>query len=58
MEFWLYGTAILFLAILGALAAKTGGSSISKAVLRVTFWGTIAMVLTAVVGHVFGVQLA
>lgn len=58
MEFWLYGTAILFLAILGALAAKTGGSSISKAVIRVTFWGTIAMVLTALVGHVFGVQLA
>lgn len=58
MEFWLYGTAILFLAFLGALAAKTGGSSISKAVIRVTFWGTIAMVLTALVGHFFGVQLA
>lgn len=58
MEFWLYGLAILFLAFLGALAAKTGGSSVTKAVLRVTFWGTIAMVLTALVGHVFGVQLA
>lgn len=58
MEFWLYGTAILFLAFLGALAAKTGGSSILKAVIRVTFWGTIAMVLTAAVGHFFGVQLA
>ena len=58
MEFWLYGLAILFLALLGSLAAKTGGSSISKAVLRVTFWGTIAMVLTALVGHIFGVQLA
>ncbi|CAM3853692.1 MULTISPECIES: VIT family protein [Flavobacterium] len=58
MEFWLYGSAILFLAILGALAAKTGGSSIFKAILRVTFWGTIAMVLTALVGHFFGVQLA
>jgi vacuolar iron transporter family protein len=58
MEFWLYGLAILFLAFLGALAAKTGGSSVTKAVLRVTFWGTIAMVLTALVGHIFGVQLA
>ena len=58
MEYTLYGLAIIFLAILGALAAKTGGSSISKAVFRVTFWGTIAMVLTAIVGHLFGVQLA
>lgn len=58
LEYWLYGSAILFLAILGALAANTGGSNITKAVLRVTFWGTIAMVLTAVVGHIFGVQLA
>ncbi|MCO6163428.1 VIT family protein [Flavobacterium sp. NRK F7] len=58
MEYWLYGLAILFLAFLGALAAKTGGSSIIKAILRVTFWGTIAMVLTALVGHLFGVNLA
>jgi len=39
------------------LAAKTGGSSISKAVIRITFWGTIAMGLTALVGHLFNVQL-
>jgi VIT1/CCC1 family predicted Fe2+/Mn2+ transporter len=58
MEYFLYALAILFLGILGALAAKTGGSCIKKAVIRVTFWGTIAMVLTALVGHVFGVQLA
>ena len=58
MEYSLYISAILFLAFLGALAAKTGGSSILKAVIRVTFWGTIAMVLTALVGHFFGVQLA
>lgn len=58
MEYFLYVLAILFLGILGAVAAKTGGSSRTKAVLRVTFWGTIAMVLTAVVGHLFGVQLA
>lgn len=58
MEYFLYALAILFLAILGALAAKTGGSGVLKAVVRVTFWGTIAMVLTAIVGHLFGVQLA
>jgi len=58
MEYFLYGLAIVFLAILGAVAAKTGGSSIVKAVFRVTFWGTIAMVLTALVGYFFGVQLA
>lgn len=58
MEYSLYALAILFLALLGALAAKTGGSSMSKAVLRVTFWGTIAMALTALVGYIFGVQLA
>ncbi|MVO08307.1 VIT family protein [Flavobacterium sp. TP390] len=58
MEYWLYALAILFLAFLGALAAKTGGSNVLKAVLRVTFWGTLAMVLTAIVGHVFGVNLA
>jgi VIT1/CCC1 family predicted Fe2+/Mn2+ transporter len=58
MEYSLYISAILFLAFLGALAAKTGGSSVLKAVIRVTFWGTLAMVLTALVGHFFGVQLA
>ncbi|WP_130733770.1 VIT family protein [Flavobacterium sp. J27] len=58
LEYYLYVFAIIFLGFLGALAAKTGGSNILKAVLRVTFWGTIAMVLTAIVGHVFGVNLA
>lgn len=58
MEYSLYVLAILFLALLGALAAKTGGSSVIKAVIRVTFWGTVAMVLTALVGHLFGVKLA
>ena len=57
MEFYLYGTALLFLALLGAIAARTGGSSILKAVVRVTFWGTIAMGLTAVVGYFFGANI-
>ncbi len=58
MEYALYGFAIFFLVILGALAAKTGGSSIKKAVLRIVFWGTFAMGLTALVGYIFGVNIA
>lgn len=57
MEYYLYGLSILFLSVLGTVAARTGGSSIRKAIIRVTFWGTIAMVLTAVVGYFFGVNL-
>ena len=57
MEYWLYGFTILSLIILGALAAKTGGSSIAKAILRVTVWGTIAMGLSAFVGYLFGVNV-
>jgi VIT1/CCC1 family predicted Fe2+/Mn2+ transporter len=57
LEYYLYGFALLFLIILGALAAKTGGSSIGKAIFRITFWGTIAMGLTALVGHLFNVNV-
>ncbi len=57
MEYYLYGFAIIFLIILGSLAAKTGGSNIKKAVVRITFWGTAAMGLTALVGYLFGVNL-
>ncbi|MBE0390839.1 VIT family protein [Flavobacterium sp. PL002] len=57
MEYWLYGSTILFLILLGAMSAKTGGSSISKAILRITIWGTIAMGLSAGVGYLFGVKV-
>lgn len=57
MEYYLYGLAIVFLTTLGVIAAKAGGSSVSKAIIRITFWGTIAMGLTALVGYFFGVQL-
>ncbi|MBK7028632.1 MAG: VIT family protein [Bacteroidales bacterium] len=57
MEYSLYVFAIIFLIFLGALAAKAGGSSVSKAVIRITFWGTAAMGLTALVGYLFGVNL-
>lgn len=49
-----YIFAIIFLMMLGAISAKTGGSSIIKAVLRLTFWGTLAMGATALVGYLFG----
>ena len=57
MEYWLYGSTILFLILLGAMSAKTGGSSVSKAILRITIWGTIAMGLSAGVGYLFGVKV-
>lgn len=58
MEYWLYAFALFFLIILGALAARTGGSSIAKAILRISFWGTVAMGLTALVGYMFNVNVA
>jgi VIT1/CCC1 family predicted Fe2+/Mn2+ transporter len=48
------GTSLLFLAGLGALAARTGGAPVVKAAARVLFWGAIAMAITAAVGALFG----
>ncbi|MCB9437715.1 MAG: VIT family protein [Anaerolineales bacterium] len=47
-------TSLIFLALLGVVAARTGGSPIIKATVRVTFWGALAMGLTALVGALFG----
>jgi VIT1/CCC1 family predicted Fe2+/Mn2+ transporter len=58
MEYIQYAFAILFLAVLGIVAARAGGSNPIKAVLRITFWGTLAMGLTALIGHLFQVNLA
>lgn len=57
IEYSLYGFAIFFLILLGTMAAKTGGSSVLKAITRITFWGTIAMGLTALVGYLFDVTV-
>lgn len=57
MVYYQYGFTIAFLMLLGAIAAKTGGSNVMKATLRITLWGTIAMVLTAGVGKLFGVAV-
>lgn len=46
--------SLLFLALLGALGARTGGANVARATLRVTFWGALAMALTAGIGAVFG----
>ncbi len=58
MVVYQYVFAIVFLAVLGAVAAKAGGSGMWKAVARITFWGTMAMGLTALVGYLFDVSLA
>ena len=48
------GTSLVFLAVLGGLAARVGGASAMLGAVRVTFWGALAMVLTAAVGILFG----
>ena len=48
------GTSLLFLALLGALAAHTGGAGVMVGAIRVTFWGALAMAITAGVGALFG----
>ena len=48
------GTSLVFLALLGGLAARAGGAGVSMGAVRVTFWGALAMALTAGVGALFG----
>ncbi len=48
-------SSLLFLALLGSLAARAGGASVVTSAIRVTFWGALAMALTAGVGALFGV---
>ena len=48
------GTSLAFLALLGGLAARAGGAGVTVGALRVTFWGALAMALTAAVGALFG----
>lgn len=57
MVYYQYIFAIFFLIILGMVSAKTGGSKMMKAILRITVWGTLAMVFSAIVGHFFGVSV-
>ncbi len=50
------GSSLLLLAALGALAARAGGAPVGKSIVRVTFWGALAMGLTAGVGALFGAK--
>ena len=50
------GLSLAFLAFLGAVASRIGRSGAAKGALRVTFWGAIAMALTAAIGRAFGVS--
>jgi VIT1/CCC1 family predicted Fe2+/Mn2+ transporter len=47
-------TSLIFLILLGGLAAHTGGASILKGIWRVTLWGVLAMAITAGIGMLFG----
>jgi VIT1/CCC1 family predicted Fe2+/Mn2+ transporter len=48
------GASLVFLALLGGVAASVGGAGVTTGALRVTFWGALAMALTAGVGYLFG----
>lgn len=48
------GSSLVFLGILGLIAAKAGGASLMTGAVRVIFWGALAMTTTAVIGHIFG----
>ena len=48
------GTSLVFLALLGGVAARAGGAGMMRGAVRVTFWGAFALALTALIGRVFG----
>jgi VIT1/CCC1 family predicted Fe2+/Mn2+ transporter len=48
------GASLVFLALLGGLAARAGGAGVWTGAIRVTFWGALAMAVTAAVGWIFG----
>jgi len=54
LTLWVATTALIFLALLGAVAARAGGAGILAGAWRVTFWGALAMAITAGAGALFG----
>ena len=54
----LAGSSLIFLAILGGVAARAGGASVWKGTIRVFFWGAVAMAATAIVGKIFGTSVS
>ncbi len=57
LAYWVAGTSLVFLALLGAIAAQAGGASPVTGAFRVTFFGALAMAITAGVGAMFGTPL-
>lgn len=55
LTLWVAGSALIGLAGLGALGARAGGAPIGRSVVRVVFWGALAMGITAGVGRLFGI---
>ena len=51
---WVSGTSLVFLAVLGVVAARVGGAPVLAGAWRVTFWGALAMGITGAVGSLFG----
>lgn len=58
MVYYQYGFAIVFLAFSAMVSAKAGGAIIGKSVIRICFWGTVAMAVSALVGYLFGIKTA
>ncbi len=52
--FWVSAMSLVFLALLGIVAARAGGAKVVDSAVRVTFWGALAMAITALVGALFG----
>lgn len=57
MVYYQYAFTIVFLVLLGFLSARGGGSNVLKSMLRVSIWGTVAMIASAATGYLFGVNL-
>ncbi|SDK17602.1 Predicted Fe2+/Mn2+ transporter, VIT1/CCC1 family [Methylophilus rhizosphaerae] len=57
VQAWLIGSTLPFLALLGAIAARTGGANLLHGASRVVLWGALALVITALIGRWFGVNV-
>ncbi|TBR39061.1 MULTISPECIES: VIT1/CCC1 transporter family protein [Dyella] len=51
---WVFSTSLVFLAVLGGIAARTGGANVRVGATRISFWGALAMAITTAVGMLFG----
>ena len=58
MIYFQYCGSIIFLIFSGAIAAKAGGSLVGKSIIRICFWGTFAMFMSALVGYLFGLKVS